>query len=399
MTSRYLTFTFIAVLAINVTACTFSSIDTQVADSEPFDVDYNVAKDGYIKAFNVGATSQVETKTMFHTDGLNYGLTTWEPGQDELVFIRRDSLGEYNYVFEKEDFQLFGCQNSFEKDSYQMASDIKWARYRVLQDNTGLKVGSNYYAYYMNGKYQQLIPDSCLPIDTFDQTGQSDVSLQNFMRDYDYLLLESDQHDGNDVANGGIVVVSPLGDVYMDHYFSLIEVDIHWKSDMTYYSAVQRKYVTKTFKYPFFIVQFGTGNGVDIFAQSISLDPYGQLQINSYTTFIQNNRKDPNDDLILTESNNLLKYYFLVRCEQPSDHYWIKVFDAAANQRTIHYRWTNGGEYQFKPGYYYKFEVDADFSELKSDTVAKEWQDHGILVARDADYLLSKGIETWHENN
>lgn len=398
MNTRYIRLSAVLAAAISLTACSFSSLDI---DKKAHDYGYNVAdEDGYIKSFNVGTAAKVEpeTKTLFHTEEGSYGLTTWEPGTDELSFILRDSTGSYAYMDEPEHWQRFGCESSFEKESYEGPGDIKWAKYTVLDGNTGLQVGQNYYAYYMNGKESVALSPDYLFVETFNQTGQSDISLQNFMRSYDYLELEASQHGGNDVANGGIIVKSPMGDVYMDHYFALVEVDIHWKADMYVKNNFGGGYSHRTFKYPFFCVQFGSMGGEDIFTKCVHLDEYGKLKDYQFTSFVINYRKDSNEEITLTESNNLLKYYFLVRAKGPSNHYWIQVFNAPALKRTIHYVWDEGG-LQLKPGFYYKFDVDADFSKLLSDQNEKEWQDHGQLIARDSLELAGYGIRTHHENN
>lgn len=387
---------------LSVSACTFSSIDADEKAREPQDYGYNVAEDGYIKAFNAGTVKSVETKTLFHTDLWEYGLTTWEPGNDMLSFIKRDPSNNFMYCDSTEHWQIFGCDSSFIKDSYEKTDDIKWAKYTVLDGKKGLRVGENYYAYYMNGREESAIYDY-LNIADFNQDGQTDESLQNFMRDNDFLVLEKDQHDGNATANNGIIVESPMRDVYMEHYFSLIEIDVHWKRDMI--TKDKRGVIREVpVTYPFNSVQFGSGNdwskgGGDFiyaFAGSVGLDGCGELILNEPTSFATNHRSDT-DKTVLTNTNNLLKYYILIHPVEPSNHYWIKVIAAPEFGVTIHYELPEMIE--FKPGYYYKFDLDADFFYLTSQTDSRNWQDRGRLYDRDSTYLRSKGINLYYENN
>ena len=167
--------------------------------------------------------SALGTRTEFDTSDNNFGVVTWEKGVDELYFFKDGQNSKY---------QIFTCGDD---DNSGKDSNYDWNYFSAKGE--GLDVDGDYYAYYfpnystvttsgttINYK-NNLITQKSVDCSTFyiDNTITEDGGmLKDFMHNYDLLASTACSNGSFDYVH----VTDPMGDIYMDHPFALVTVDL-----------------------------------------------------------------------------------------------------------------------------------------------------------------------------
>lgn len=275
----------IGAAVLTLSACT---------EADQFDT---YTKDGkkYITTINVSnVTPELGTRTYFDTSDGNYGKVYWENGA-EFPYPTPDELYFYE-VNNSTCSNVFICETPAEsfQDPYGRASfKTKW------QDN-GLAVPNNYYAYYFPG-YTNHYYNNVMPLDQWEWQGDDDDALRAFLRSYDFLKPEESHHSG-----GYINITGSNSTIYMDHFFSLIIIDLNYDSDYKQYP------LKPTGDEPYFNrVTISTKNE-NAFGNKLMVNANGVMKTDAATNSISLRRTDNQSDLTLGREKRLLRYFFVV---------------------------------------------------------------------------------------
>lgn len=443
----------------------FAMFSCTVADQ--FDT-YSIDGKTYITKLKVLNGSPDEeaggTRTFFDTSSDNYGIVYWEDnehtnhgveadekvyGPDHLYFFDK-SKGGYEYAT---CISEFFCSRQFtqnEDDKNRDFAAYKWGVFSLLKNSTPLKVGNEYYGYYFPS-LEDHSPNTHFSCYLHDQTGQGDSVLRKYLRTCDVLELEN-SHD----QNGNILTVKdPMTDIYCDHLFALVEVDIHrnpsavttWSKTGSisrrgsnendkesrlnklgdgYYDGnpsnwafcqVELEGIYQEMKlgedYPSDPLDYEIREETDLFLKSFTFDGVGKWSEYDKINFVRCSRGDKNiDDLSLIKNpEKTLKYYLLVRSTHPIQKLNVCVFTSRLNadgtvssQNEVYKRVLSftfdGGSFSFTPGRYYKISLDVGFPEDKVINEKGQYKDtdwqmpeyHLLAPAADMD-LAGWGIK------
>lgn len=412
----------------------FAMFSCTVADQ--FDT-YSIDGKTYITKLKVLNGSPDEeaggTRTFFDTSSGNYGIVYWEDnehtnhgveadekvyGPDHLYFFDKNKGNNYEYA---SCISEFFCSRQFtqnEDDKNRDFTEYKWGVFSLLKNSTPLEVDNEYYGYYFPS-LEDHSPNTHFSCYLHDQTGQGDAVLRNYLRTCDVLELEN----SHDQTGNILTVANPMKDIYCDHLFALVEVDIHRNDDaVTVWpstkekSSINRRVGNENGGEPFLNklgdgyyegnpsnwafcqveleginqeVKFGDDfqsdpsdyeiiEKTDLFLKSFTFDGVGKWSECDKINFVRCSRGDKNiDDLSLIKNpEKTLKYYLLVRSTRPIQKLNVCVFTSRLNadgtvssQNEVYKRVLSftfdGGSFSFTPGRYYKISLDVGFPEDK----------------------------------
>lgn len=463
--NNFLFFLPFAVVLLTLSACT-------VADE--FDVFHRDGKT-YITSLRVHTgvpdAEELGTRTFFDTRDDYYGTVYWEDGKtifegkdsvegtfgpDHLYFFNYN-LDNYQYVNSISDYfcaEQYSGEHSFYPED---RTKHQWATFKLQKRTPALQVYKNegdpvYFGYYcpalettkpgVSVKYEMSM---------FDQTGQGNAVLRSFLRRYDVLRLEVPQPAVEGEDGLGKITYSDHSfqwkdtvnqDIYFNHIFSLVEVDIasnekactKWiqssdtvddddhqssprRADKVSKNGMNAGDESSTFNrladeiepYGGNLSYLPLGNvelvGDDgAFLSTYSFNGRGKWICASTSNKVRCTRIDPNKNAVslLFNTNDTVKYYFLVYSSAPTSFLQVGVqtpryepgfivSEAAPFNRSIKFTMENG--FQFEPGKYYKLILDLGLPNKVSTAVDKSnnevYDENGIRLFLDKDWQTS----------
>lgn len=364
----------IGAAVLTLSACT---------EADQFDT---YTKDGkkYITTINVSnVTPELGTRTYFDTSDGNYGKVYWENGvnyssttPDELYFYEVNSSTCSN---------VFICENpeTFQ-DPYGRASfKTKWS-------HNGLAVPNNYYAYYFPG-YTNHYYNNVMPLHQWEWQGDDDDALRAFLRSYDFLKPEESHH-----PDGYINITDGNSTIYMDHFFSLIIIDLNYDSDYKQYPP------KPTGEEPYFNSVTISTKTQNAFGNKLMVDENGVMKTEAATYSISLRRTDNQSDLTLGCPKQLLRYFFVVENKNEMEDLTINFIcaDDPNNSKGVHFtgKKDNGvvvERIKFKAGMCYHLEFKTECRDMRPYNV-ENWNQYGsIEVLTSEEDLHSMGL--WQE--
>lgn len=428
--NNFLFFLPFAVVLLTLSACT-------VADE--FDVFHRDGKT-YLTSLKVHTGvpdgEELGTRTFFDTRDGYYGIVYWEDGKtpfwpedgegtfgpDHLYFFNYD-LGNYQYVDSISDYF---CAEQYSGDHHYDPNDpskFQWATFKLQKGTPALQVTTKdtapcYYGYYCPAvKNRRPGKTVTYDMELHDQNGQGNAVLRSYLRSSDVLWLEVPQP--SDEAEGEIGPITfrdhsfewkdtTTQDIYFNHIFSLVEVDIkrndnvctEWPHQGTgggghvhsvslrsankgsqngtntgedsfhFNRLTDDQYLGNLSYLPMGNVDL-VGNEGDSFLKTYAFTDYGEWYCATQHSTVRCTRTDPdkkNTSLLCSgHENNTVEYYFLVYSNKAISKLTVKIlsprYDADGSvsqlspfERTIEFPLEDG--FKFIPGKYYKLALD-----------------------------------------